>query len=108
MREIAYGKRMSESPGNATGQGSGSFDRDLLAENRARCQFESVPAPRYAHSRISIHSLEQLPVTTQGRRDAGPIGVEIEHRAYALHNGEERVRIAKLDTRDECVGALVK
>lgn len=108
MRQISRRQRLPEGSRNSSCKSRGPFNRDLLPENRPRCQLESIPTARNTHSRSSIQSRAQLTVAAECGRDTRPVSIYIEHRADSLHDEKESSRIAKLNPCDECVAALVE
>ena len=101
-------ERPPESADQAAGQSIRSFYRNLLTENRARCQLKPIPATRYPKTRTGLHPLGENGIVSQSRHDRRPIGVQVEHGADAFHNEEEPLRIADFDPRNQQVALLIR
>ena len=101
-------ERPAETAYHPASQGSCSFDSDLLPENRAGRQFETVPATRHAKARIGFNPRSQQSVSLEALHDGRPVRVQVKHRSDALNNVDERMGIAEFDPHGERVPPLVK
>jgi len=82
--------------------------RDLLTENRAGCEFESVPAARHAQSRSACQQWTQQRVGSETANNRSPISIQVKNCANPLDDEEERARISKVQTHHERVRAFIK
>ena len=101
-------KRLSEQPRDSSGQRRRALYADLLPQNRAHREFETVPASRHPQSRLGGQSLRQRRIAAQRSRNVHPIGIEIEHRPDALDNRKQRLRIANLNASRQRAVRLIE
>ncbi len=109
MREPAGSmKGLTKCSGDPTGKSRRAFNANLLAEDRSRRQFETVPTARYSQTGMCFEAADQFWICAEAFDDGRPICVQIKHGADPLHDEEQRAWIAKLHTRNQRVSAFVK
>ena len=76
------------------------FDGDLLAENRANGDLESVPGARCPNPRMPCEYRRQQRIAAEMLGNHRRIGVEVEDAPDAFDDGEQRTRIGEANA--EC------
>ena len=72
-----------------------ALHRDLLAENRANGDLESVPGARCPNPRMPCEGGRQQRIAAEMLGNHRRIGVEVEDAADAFDDGEQRARIGE-------------
>src|SRR5580692_9144257 len=83
-------------------------NRDLLTKNRARRQFEAVPAPRHTEPGSKFNQSRQDWIAFQNTSDVRPVGIQIEHGTYPFDDEEKRTWIAKVNAHFERVMLFIE
>src|SRR5882724_5036029 len=81
--------------------------RDLLTENRAGCEFESVPAAGHAQSRSVCQQWTQQRVGSETAYNRSPVSIQVKNCANPLDDEEERAWISKVQAHHERVRAFI-
>src|SRR5579872_6203674 len=109
MSDVACSRKwLTESFNQAPGKTGSCCNANLLSENGADCQLESIPAAGHAQSGSGIDQRGHLAIRLEGAGDVGPICVQIEHGADAFDDEKEGSRIAELNLYRERVVVRVE
>ena len=105
---MTHDYRCSESAYQASSQSGCSANRDLLSENGADSEFESIPAAGNAQARASCHAIGKHGIFAEVSRDLVRVGRQIEQAPHLLHNEKQPARLGKMNAQRDSIGRLVK
>ena len=89
----------------SSGQGAGGLHTDLLADDRAHRQLETVPRARHPKPGELLEGLGEVRVATELHRDLMGIGAQIENAAQAFDHLDQIRTTGEADARHELIPA---
>ena len=92
----------------ASREGPGARDRDLLTEQRSHGQLEAVPRAGDAHARALSHARREPAIAREVRVDGRDVDVEVEEAAKARDDRRQPRDVARVDRGEQAGYSLAR
>ena len=94
-RAVGLGERVSRRLHEPAGDRPRPGDRDLLADDGAHGELETVGGARHPPARVLLDHRPEVRVAPQGLPDGDGVGVEVEQLAAARHRGRQVAQVGE-------------